>query len=741
MKPVPFLSTSVRLGRFLFLVSLVLGLSFFCLPGAQSAVVQSTTDVSTEDLHALLATLEDPSARETLVGQLKALIAARGQPKAADEELYIGTGLIAGLAGEIKRTSEQLVAAATVLRTAPNLFDWVKGQVTDPDRLALWGDVVLHVLLIAAIGLLAEWAIRALLVRPRALIESRGDDGRLLGAVFLILWIVIELLPVAVFAVVSYALMPVLQLRAGVRDEILTAVAAYVAIRTGMIVARSILAPVTPARRLLPLSDETAQYLYIWSRRFIGVAFGGYFMVEAARLSGYALAMKFLGMVIATMIVIFILQNRRGVADFIRGARAERSGLQSLRNRIADIWHVLAVVYISVTCLVWMFGVAGGFEYVFRATVLSLIIVAGAGVATTALRRALTRVFAIKAEVRARFPTLEMRANRYVPILHAVIRVVVWTLAGLAVLESWGVDSFAWMARPFGQRLLTGGFSILMVLLIALIVWETASSAIERYLNGTDRDGRPIERGTRIRTLLPLLKNVLFIVLGVMVSLIVLSELGVNIGPLLAGAGVIGLALGIGSQKLVQDVITGAFILFEDSIGVGDSVSVGGQAGTVEAVTIRSVRLRDVAGAVHMIPFSSVGIVSNMSRNYAYAVFSIGVGYRENVDEVMEVMAKVGAEMQEDPELGRDILAPLDVEGIEALADSAVVIKAKFKTQPKRQGAVSREFYRRIKNRFDELGIEIPYPHTTLYFGESKDGSAPAARIVLERARPMKTPE
>ena len=217
------------------------------------------------------------------------------------------------------------------------------------------------------------------------------------------------------------------------------------------------------------------------------------------------------------------------------------------------------------------------------------------------------------------------------------------------------------------------------------------------------------------------------VVLSALVVLVVLSELGVQIGPLLAGAGVLGLAVGFGAQTLVKDVITGLFILIEGTISVGDWVEVGGHEGTVESLSIRTIRLRDSAANVHTVPFSEVSSVLNYTKDFSYAVLNIGVAYRESVDEVMAVIAGIGEEMMEDAELGPDILQPIDVQGLNSLDDSAVVIRARIKTRPGRQWAMRRAFNRRMKNRFAELGIEIPFPQTTVHFGAGGDGPQPPA--------------
>jgi small conductance mechanosensitive channel len=268
-----------------------------------------------------------------------------------------------------------------------------------------------------------------------------------------------------------------------------------------------------------------------------------------------------------------------------------------------------------------------------------------------------------------------------------------------------------------------------------VVVWESISLAIERSVADRDVEGNP-RLSSRTRTLLNIIRHVVLVFLGLMALFVILAELGVNIAPLLAGAGVIGLAIGFGSQKLVQDIITGMFVLFSDTMRVGDVVQVSGRSGVVEAVTLRTVVLRDYGGNVHTIPYSAIDTVTNLTKDFSYAVFDIGVGYRENVDEVMQVLHDLGAEMRQDPYFRRLILEPLEVAGVDRFADSAVVIKARFKTRPLRQWDVAREFNRRIKNRFDELGIEIPFPHQTVYFGADKEGRAPPAHVEVRYADP-----
>jgi small conductance mechanosensitive channel len=234
------------------------------------------------------------------------------------------------------------------------------------------------------------------------------------------------------------------------------------------------------------------------------------------------------------------------------------------------------------------------------------------------------------------------------------------------------------------------------------------------------------------KTLIPLVNTTVKIAAAFIGGIVVLDQLGVNTRPILAGAGIVGLAVGFGAQTLVKDVINGLFILLQDLISVGDVAVFGDKGGLVEAVGLRTVTLRDLAGSVHVIPNSSIETVTNMTKGYSRYVFDVGVAYREDVDEVMEVLREIGEEMQKDPEYKKDIREPLEILGVDRFDDSAVIIKARITTKPIRQWAVGREFNRRMKKAFDQRGIEIPFPHQTIYMGEPKEGRAPALQVHLQ---------
>ncbi len=244
------------------------------------------------------------------------------------------------------------------------------------------------------------------------------------------------------------------------------------------------------------------------------------------------------------------------------------------------------------------------------------------------------------------------------------------------------------------------------------------------------------EAAKRAETLGRVFRYLVVVVISLVAGMLVLGELGISVAPILGAAGVVGLAVGFGAQSLVKDYFTGLFLLLENQISTGDIVKLSDDhAGLVEEVTLRFVRLRDYDGRVHFVPNGQIQSVINLTRGWSFAVMDIGVAYRENVDEVMALIKATAAEMKADPEQAERILEDLEMAGVDEWGDSAVVIKCRFKVVPMQQWAVKREFLRRLKIAFDAAGVEIPFPHLTIYAGEDKNGAAPTLPVQLLRQR------
>lgn len=285
-----------------------------------------------------------------------------------------------------------------------------------------------------------------------------------------------------------------------------------------------------------------------------------------------------------------------------------------------------------------------------------------------------------------------------------------------------------WMTDFTGQALdwaVSSGLAVLVVLVGTFVAASLFRLAVRRLENMLiARSERKPEEDTgevrqRIHTLGELLRKTGITVIWIIASMMILKEVGIDVGPLLAGAGIVGLAVGFGAQNLVRDVVSGFFILLENQVGVGDVAVINGTGGLVEEVNIRTIVLRDATGTVHVFPNGAIGTLSNMTKDWSAMVFDIGVGYGEDTDRVSDIMMDVAEELRADEEYRDRILEPMEVMGVDSFGDSAVVIKARLKTKPVQQWAVGREYRRRLKKAFEEKGVEIPYPYRTLTWAES----------------------
>ncbi|MCJ8500466.1 mechanosensitive ion channel family protein [Desulfatitalea alkaliphila] len=273
---------------------------------------------------------------------------------------------------------------------------------------------------------------------------------------------------------------------------------------------------------------------------------------------------------------------------------------------------------------------------------------------------------------------------------------------------------------------ITTALRITIVLLFAFagvkLIHHLLQRLERRLTKKSEREGEPPSESTkRIETIVRLIKQAAYLFLWLTVGLVILKEFGVEIAPIIASAGIAGLAIGFGAQNLVRDVISGFFIILENQIRVGDVAVVNGTGGLVEKINFRTIVLRDLGGVVHIFPNGTVSTLSNLTNEWSAFVFDIGVAYKENTDRVVEVMTSVGQTLMEDPAFAPLILEPPEIFGVDKFADSAVIIKGRIKTKPIRQWFVGREYLRRIKQAFDANNIEIPFPHRTVYFGQESN--------------------
>jgi small-conductance mechanosensitive channel len=713
-----------------------------------------------------LEVLQDDTKRAQVIAVLEALAkvapaaapaapAAPAAAAAAEPKLSIplapdslGAQILVDASNRLSSLSGELVGTAQAVTDFPLLWRFIVDVANDQWSRRLLLDAGWKLLVVAAVGLAAQWAARRLLRRPMQSLRRRAaairirptDDEpapedlglaeaergqteklwhRLPSALLplrrlpvALARLLLELLPVLAMLATGYAL-----LGAGLGTEPITRLVilgllhAYVLCRVATSVVRMLVGPGDP--RLFAVPDETAVYVLHWVRRIAAVAIFGYALAEIGLLFGlyrgaHDALIKLVALVVGVFLAVIVLQNRAAVAGWIR-AREEADGvLAVLRNRLAGRWHFIAIAYLLALWVVWAMDVPNGFSRLLRIFIATTIILTLARLLQTAVVGAIDRAARVSPQLAERYPGLQARIGSYHPVVRVLLQCAIGVIALVALLQAWGFDALSWFdGNALAGRLISAVGTIATTLVLSLLVWEAVNAALQRHLNRLAREGQA-GRSARLRTLLPMLRTTLFVSIALFAGLMVLGEIGVNIAPLLAGAGVIGLAIGFGSQKLVQDIITGLFLLLENTMQVGDTVSLGGLSGTVENLSVRTIRLRALDGSVHIVPFSAVTTVTNMTRDFGYAVIDVEISVNEDIDRIAEVLSGIGREMRAEPRWASVIRDDLEVMGVDRFLATTLVLRARVRTTPAQRWAVGRELNRRIKQRFDELAIEAP---------------------------------
>ena len=712
-------------------------------PALAQETAPATDAADAQALENLVETLESPESRARFLADLKAALAAQ-QAKEASEDAE-GASAMRAVSDGVATLGTHIVDLAGEIADIPEAIEWLIEHWGEQEERNAWlvsfGKLVAVIIAGVVVGLIVFYALRA----PRRRVEALEEPSPWLRPALLLYNAVLRAAPNLVAAGAGYGVLTVIDPADALRVIALAIISAHLIASVVKAAGTLVLAPYAPQLRLAPITNENAAYCSIWWRRLVNIGAYGYVFCHAALLlglpeTGFAALIRLLGILLVGLLITFILQNRVPFARWLHETGRKSGTRAHLRvfaflGKLADFWHIPAILYVVAGGLLAASEGLEGFLFLIKGSAATVAIAWATGFGFAGVRRAFERGFRIRAELHERYPGLQARVNRYLPVARRAAQAVILLLGLCLILEAWNADIFTWLASETGRAVIATLASIVAIALIATIVLEVATTLVDRYLTQVDETGELMERSQRARTLLPLARNALRVVVGVIAALMILSEIGIDIAPVLAGVGVAGLAIGFGAQTLVKDIITGLFILLEDSVAVGDVVTAGGHTGTVEAMTIRTIRLRDLQGHVHTVPFSGVDTISNMTKEFSYYLIDMGVAYREDYDEVVAVMREVGAELQQDPDFGPNMLEPLEIMGLNSFGDSAVIVRARLKTKPLTQWSTGREYNRRVKAAFDARGIEIPFPHTQIYFGEDKQGRAPAARVVIEDAR------
>ncbi|WP_155888692.1 mechanosensitive ion channel family protein [Inquilinus limosus] len=577
----------------------------------------------------------------------------------------------------------------------------------------------------AALGFGFEWLFRRATAGLRAWtnavkIGTVGARLRLIGARF-----GYDLGSLAIFSLGSIGAFLALEWPVLLREIVLGYLVAFVALRFALLISRTLLAPggsefpVAERFRIVPMDNDAARFWHMRLGIFAGWFAFGWTTVQL--LDALGLAMQ------ARQIVAYVLGLgllALGIEIAWNRPRAAAGGGPQPSRRVGSVGAWLLSAYFIALWLFWVIGAVGLFWIG--------VVLVGLPAAIRLTQRSVGHILRPADEASA-------EAGRGVLAigLERTVRAALIIGAALLLARGLHVDLSALTAgdSPL-TRLIRGAINAVIIILLADVAWHVLRTVIDRTI-AAPAAGKPDSeagrRQARLRTLLPILRNVIFIVLLVMVVLMALSSLGVEIGPLIAGAGVVGVAIGFGAQTIVKDIISGMFFLLDDAFRVGEYVQSGQYKGTVESFSLRSVKLRHHRGPLFTVPFGELGAIQNMSRDWVIDKLGVGVTYDTDLDQVKKLVKQIGRQLAEDAEMGPNILETLKMQGVEQFGDFAIQIRLKIMTKPGEQFVIRRRAYALIKKAFDENGIKFAFPTVQVAGGEA---SAAAAQQGLELIHP-----
>jgi hypothetical protein len=679
---------------------------------------------------ALLEVLNDPAKLAAVAATWNAIVkaqpgpAAQGQPAEVAKPAEPAPDAQGSLVAQVPKGAETFMRdlgtrarlALDKVQSLPLLWDSVKYIVENPVKRELAADVAWRVALALTAAAAVEFSLRRLARRLLRRLEGAAPAkpatwAALRRALVVLARLGLETVPALGIVVVGWAVAgSFLGGQANSRLTILAVTYAYALCAALLGLTRMLLSPA-----LLRVEESAAAYLTNWTRRLVFIAFTGYALGEAwlfLNVSPVAhdAFQKGVGLVLCGCLGFIVLRNREAVRVRLSAPEGHFGPAATWRNRAAAGWHGVALFCIASGWIVWAIELPLGYGAALRYVLATGALLFGTRLVLLPLGGGLERLIPAKGDGSGIYARLRL----YMPLLAWGLRLVVYLLAGLALLQLYGLDALTWLqSDPWGRSILSSAAKLVTTVVLALAVWEAVNTAVQRHLDKLHREAQ-LARSARLRTLLPLLRTALMVAIFVVAGLTVLSEIGINIAPLLAGAGIMGVAIGFGSQKLVQDLITGISLLLENAMQVGDWVTVSGLSGKVEALSVRTIRLRALDGSVHIIPFSSVTSVTNVNRGIGNAAVNVTVEYGEDTDRVSEELKGIVSAMRDEPDLGGKMLSDLQLWGVDKLDGASVTIAGQVVCTDSGRWAVQREFNRRMIKRFQELGIKVFNPLQTI---------------------------
>lgn len=701
-----------------------------------------------EELQKLKKLLDSPAERASLKRQLDTLdklkkIDERNRLKEAQQNAKLRETLLKSVTERVRLLGEDFSDLGALLHDSPELLGWIQQQWTDDESRSQWLDGILDLLLVIGLGYLSLLGA-SLAVNPlKRRLDAKHPSSYWHKALVHLSLPLLDLLPILIFAASSFVLLAVVEPNEISRAIALTWINSSIIARS-LLIALHHLMRQEPVRWRLFTLGRAATLARRSLQLLVPLAVYGYFFLQLGLLLDmpvflYKLLNFSLLLVLVLLLIKTIHRQRRQ-----SGATQAQS---SLSRWLGNNWHWLAQLYLLVLPLTWLFGNERGLEWLLTGTAWSLLVLFVYSMVRRAVHHLIERRILFDGQRFEQTPSLKARTQRHLRISEYGLNALMLLTVACALLQIWGFDLLAWLQTAQGKDSGRVVLVIIAIISLSFVSWVLLSNMIESFLVAKDPDSNKAVLTARYRTLLGVARNALFIAVLILATLMILSELGVNIAPLLAGAGVLGLAIGFGSQRLVQDMITGIFILLEDQVAVDDVIIAGGLTGRVEAISIRTLKLRDAEGRIHIIPFSAISTITNTTRDFSYFVFQIAVAYSEDPEQVGQVIRDVGKQLLSLPDIKTKILEPIEVFGVESFGESSLNIKGRIKTRAGEQATVARVFNLYLKRQFDLHEIQVPTPGSLrlvdapqkLKSLSARDKSMPAKDSKTDLAVPLKT--
>lgn len=700
-------------------------------------------DLAPQKVDAYLAGLSDEQARRLLASELKAKAAAKHGKETRQQIGAKETGLVFGFyAGHraLSALSEQIAGIISRAQSSAEAGTWDKmaGGKGAVHFLRAMASLVLIVL----IGLAAEQLLRRKTekIRQQLLVEIPHGGWEKAGVFASRL--ILDMLGFGVYMLFTFLACFIFYRQTQPAYLVSSAVILTYYLRLIKMAAQMIVSPKFPELRLIAMSDSDARFLYNWIVLLAASVFPGTALAMALQKSDasrelFLLVYSTAGPIMSILLAVMIWQIRHRVAVLIcPTADTGSNTARLLRRRCAECWHYPAIFFVLTVGGFWWVRVLIRADVTIMKLIMSLFLVPLCIGADQWLQQIFTRLrreprqiidFSTPEETGETAPGMHAGGSSagqgissgkdmsiYFPLVRKVFRIVLLGFLFFAVLSLWGIDV------DIGWILAGNALGVLLAMVLGLMAWEIVKARIDRKIE----EGMPFQSeeaeeggsgGSRSVTLLLLLRKFILVFLFLVIGFSILASLGVNIAPLLAGAGVVGLAIGFGSQTLVKDIISGIFFLIDDAFRVGDYVEAGTAKGTVEHISLRSLRLRHPRGQVFTVPFGDLKLVQNFTRDYIIEKLDIRVRFDTDPDVIRKIIKKINKEIQGDKELASGLLSDIKSVGVRAMDDSAMIMRVKFRCIPGEQFILRREVFHRIQKAFKEKGIEFAHRNVTVY--------------------------